>query len=80
MAAGCSADDHKLLLSFVSYFLLGFATTIINSNLFAVSGALLNSDEGFHLYLWLIALIQAVYAVIFYFAARWFLKNKLNLA
>ena len=80
MAAGCSADDHKLLLSFVSYFLLGFATTIINSNLFAVSGALLNSDEGFHLYLWLIALIQAVYAAIFYFAARWFLKNKLNLA
>ena len=79
MAIGCSADDHKLLLSFVSYFILGFGTSIISTNLFAMSGALLNSDEGFHLYLWLTALVQAVYAVIFYFAARWFLKNKLNL-
>ena len=80
MAVGCSAADHKLLLSFVTYFLINFGVSIINANLFAVSGTLLSSSESFHTFLWLNTLIQTVYALIYYFAARWFLKNRLNLA
>lgn len=93
LAIGHSAADHKLLLSFVTYFIIGMALSLLsNAVSFGVlphldlDRLLMNIDtlEGglrfAHGSLWVGVALSLVYSAIFYFVTRWFLKNKLNLA
>lgn len=89
LAIGHSAADHKLLLSFVAYIVIGMALSILQNSL-AIGllpkldpGAFLagmNSAAQFHLAMGVVILLGALYCALFYFVTRWFLKNKLNLA
>ena len=93
LAIGHSAADHKMLLSFVTYFIIGMALSLLqNAVTFGVlphldlDRLLMNIDtlEGGLLFahgaMWAGAVLSLVYSAIFYFLTRWFLKNKLNLA
>lgn len=93
LAIGHSAADHKLLLSFVAYFVIGMALSLLG-NAFSfgvlpnldIDRLLMNVDtlEGglrfAHGSLWVGVALSLVYSAIFYFVTRYFLKNKLNLA
>ena len=93
LAIGHSAADHKLLLSFVAYFVIGMALSLLqNAFTFGLlpnldfNRLLMNVDtlEGglrfAHGAMWIGAVLSLVYSAIFYFITRYFLKNKLNLA
>ncbi len=93
MAIGCSAADHKLLFSFLTFIGIGIAvSTVRNQFFFAVLPkldlhsftALVDSARGAMLLLhggmWSVILGLGLYCALFYFVTRWFLKNKLNLA
>ena len=93
LAIGHSAADHKLLLSFVAYFIIGMALSLLqNAFTFGLlpnldlNRLLMNIDtlEGglrfAHGAMWIGAVLSLVYSAIFYFITRYFLKNKLNLA
>ena len=82
-----------LELSFVTYFIIGMALSLLqNAVTFGVlphldlDRLLMNIDtlEGGLLFahgaMWAGAVLSLVYSAIFYFLTRWFLKNKLNLA
>lgn len=93
LAIGHSAADHKLLLSFVAYFVIGMALSLLSN---AVSFGVLphldlehfligidsfeQSMRIFHGAMWVGALLSLILSAIFYFVTRYFLKNKLNLA
>lgn len=90
MAIGCSAANHKLLLSFVAYFVIGIVLSLIANTLtFAV---LPHLDVHFlfdrvedtmlaaHAFMGINILGSALMFALFYFVTRWFLKNRLNLA
>ena len=90
MAIGHSAANHKLLLSFVTWFAIGVALRMIGSVIFVglvFSDAYLDyldifafeADETTHLFLLLSILGFALQDVVFYFLTRNFMKNKLNL-
>ena len=90
MAIGHSAANHKLLLSFVTWFAIGVALRMIGSAIFAVlvfSDAYIDyldifafeADETTHLFLLLSILGFALQDAVFYFLTRYFMKNKLNL-
>ena len=93
LAIGHAAADHKLLLSFVAYFVIGMALSLLG-NAFSfgvlpnldIDRLLMNVDtlEGglrfAHGSLWVGVALSLVYSAIFYFVTRYFLKNKLNLA
>ena len=89
LAIGHSAADHKLLLSFVAYFAIGMALSVL-SNAFAfgvlphlnLEALLANLEDPalfFHGTMWVGALLSLLYSALFYFVTRWFLQNKLNL-
>ena len=93
MAIGHSAADHKMLLSFVAFFVIYIALNTITSGLlFGVLPKLdldrlmasLDSIEGllrfYHNYLRIGSGVGLLYDAVFYFVTRYFLKNKLNLA
>ena len=64
LAIGHSAADHKMLLSFVAYIVIGFALSVVRNSV--LLGLLPSIDPG--------AILAGMSS------ARWFLKNKLNLA
>ena len=89
LAIGHSAADHKMLLSFVAYIVIGFALSVVRNSV--LLGLLPSIDPGailagmssalqFHALVLTGILIAAFYCALFYFVTRWFLKNKLNLA
>ena len=89
LAIGHSAADHKMLLSFVAYIVIGFALSVVRNSV--LIGLLPNIDPGailagmssalqFHALVFTGILIAAFHCALFYFLTRWFLKNKLNLA
>lgn len=89
MTIGCAASDHKLLLSFVAYFGIGLALSIVSSALSFRVIPYLNVHPFFdgvgpftaiHTFMGVNLLIAAALFAIFYFVTRWFMKNKLNLA
>ena len=93
LAIGHSAADHKLLLSFVAYFVIGMALSLLqNAFTFGLlpnldlNRLLMNVDtlEGglrfAHGSMWVGVALSLLYSAIFYFVTRYFLKNKLNLA
>ena len=93
LAIGHSAANHKLLLSFVAYFLIGMALSLMQNALtfgvaphlnleafFANIDTFEQSMRIFHGAMWFGIVLSLLYSVIFYFVTRWFLKNKLNLA
>ncbi len=89
MAIGCSAADHKLILSFVAYFLIGIALGMTsNAAVFAVLPRLETSSFFEHVsparFMHTVMLgnlvIGAGLSALFYLVTRYFLKNKLNLA
>lgn len=89
MAIGCSAANHKLALSFLTFVLIGVGLSIIRNLLFfgilpgidgSVFFAELDSASQFHGLVWIMILAYAAYNAVFYFVTRYFLKNKLNLA
>ena len=93
LAIGHSAADHKMLLSFVAYFVIGMALSLLqNAFTFGllpnldIEQLLMNVDtlEGglrfAHGALWAGVALSLLYSALFYFVTRWFLKNKLNLA
>ena len=93
LAIGHSAADHKMLLSFVAYFVIGMALSLLsNAFTFGVVPHLnieqlmmnINTLEGGLLFahgaMWAFAGLTLIYSALFYFITRWFLKNKLNLA
>ena len=90
MAVGCSAANHKLLLSFVAYFVIGIVLSLISN---AVTfGVMPNLDPhwlydrlgdsvgALHAIMGVNILVSALLFAVFYFVTRWFMKNKLNLA
>ena len=93
LAIGHSAADHKLLLSFVAYFVIGMALSLLGNALsfgvlpnLDIDRLLMNVDtlEGglrfAHGSMWVGVALSLLYSAIFYFVTRYFLKNKLNLA
>ena len=89
LAIGHIAADHKLLLSFVAYIVIGFALSIVQNTL--LFGILPRIDPGtilagitsaaqVHACIGTAILAAALYCALFYFLTRWFMKNKLNLA
>ena len=93
LAIGHSAADHKMLLSFVAYFVIGMALSLLqNAFTFGllpnldIDRLLMNVDtlEGglrfAHGAMWAGVALSLLYSALFYFVTRWFLKNKLNLA
>ena len=93
LAIGHSAADHKMLLSFVAYFVIGMALSLLqNAFTFGllpnldIEQLLMNVDtlEGglrfAHGAMWAGVALSLLYSALFYFVTRWFLKNKLNLA
>ena len=89
LAIGHSAADHKMLLSFVAYIVIGFALSVVRNSV--LLGLLPSIDPGailagmssalqFHAIVFTGILVAALYCALFYFVTRWFLKNKLNLA
>ena len=89
LAIGHSAADHKMLLSFVAYIVIGFALSVVRNSV--LIGLLPNIDPGailagmssalqFHSIVFTGILVAALHCALFYFVTRWFLKNKLNLA
>lgn len=89
LAIGHSAADHKMLLSFVAYIVIGFALSVVRNSV--LLGLLPSIDPGailagmssalqFHALVFTGILVAALYCALFYFVTRWFLKNKLNLA
>lgn len=93
LAIGHSAADHKMLLSFVAYFVIGMALSLLqNAFTFGllpnldIEQLLMNVDtlEGglrfAHGAMWASVALSLLYSALFYFVTRWFLKNKLNLA
>ena len=89
LAIGHSAANHKLLLSFVAYILIGLALSFLQNSLMigvlprVDVGAFLsgiNSAAQFHAFMGAAVLTAALYCALFYFVTRWFMKNKLNLA
>ena len=87
MAVGCSASDHKLLLSFVAYFLMGMALSVVTN---ALAFSILPHTDvwidsmgpaaAIHAVMGVNILIGAALFALYYFVTRYFLKNKLNLA
>ena len=87
MAVGCSASDHKLLLSFVAYFLMGMALSVVTN---ALAFSILPHTDvwidsmgpaaAIHAAMGVNILIAAALFALYYFVTRYFLKNKLNLA
>ena len=96
MAIGCSAAQHKLLLSFVAFIGISIVMSLIQNGIlfevlphldaldFSITSAADISAAGgillLHGSLWILILGLAIYSAIFYFTTRWFLKNRLNLA
>ena len=93
MAIGCSAADHKLLFSFLTFIGIGIVVSVIRNQFFfaivpnlelSSFTAMVESARGamllLHGAMWSAILGLALYCAIFYFVTRWFLKNKLNLA
>lgn len=89
MAVGCSASDHKLLLSFVAYFLMGMALSVVTNGLaFSILPRLdmnlvyenMRPAGAIHAFMGINILMAAALSALYYFVTRWFLKNKLNLA
>ncbi len=94
MAVGCSAANHKVLLSFVAYFLMSLAQSAIQNGLgLAIMPRMERVElyfDGietipqalgvFHGVMGVGILFTLLYGAIFYFVTRYFLKNKLNLA
>ncbi len=89
LAVGHSAADHKMLLSFVAYIVIGIALSVMQNSL--VLGILPRIDPGeifagmssafqFHALVGTGILLAALYCALFYFVTRWFLKNRLNLS
>ena len=89
LAIGHSAADHKMLLSFVAYIVIGIALSVVRNSI--LIGLLPSIDPGailagmssalqFHSIVFTGILVAALYCALFYFVTRWFLKNKLNLA
>ena len=89
LAIGHSAADHKLLLSFVAYFAIGMALSVLSNavtfgvlphlNLDALLANLEDPMLFFHGSMWVGVLLSLLYSALFYFVTRWFLQNKLNL-
>ena len=89
MAVGCSASDHKLLLSFVAYFLMGMALSVVTNGLaFTILPRLdmnalytnVSPVGAIHAVMGVNILIAAALSALYYFVTRYFLKNRLNLA
>lgn len=80
MAIGCSAADHKLLFSFLSYLGIGFVVSLVRNAAFFASPDFFFDALSSHGMLGLAILVLLVYNAALYFTARWFLKNRLNLA
>ena len=89
LAIGHSAANHKLLLSFVAYIVIGIAVSVVQNSL--MIGILPRIDPGMilsgltsaaqvHAYIGAGIVAAALYCALFYFLTRWFMKNKLNLA
>ena len=89
LAIGHSAADHKLLLSFVAYIVIGIVLSLVRNWL--MLGLLPALDPGaflagitsaaqVHACIGAGILAAALYCALFYFLTRWFMKNKLNLA
>ena len=90
MAIGHSAANHKLLLSFLTWFAIGVALRMIGSVIFAgiffsdmywnyLDTFTVGADDTAHLFLVSTILGFALQDVVFYFLTRYFMKNKLNL-
>ena len=89
MAIGCSASDHKLLLSFVTYIAVSIVLSILsNAAAFTILPNLnvehmlsgMSQAAAMHAVMGVYLLISAALFALFYFLTRYFLKNKLNLA
>jgi hypothetical protein len=93
MSIGCSAADHKLLFSFLAFIGIGIVVSTVRNQLFfgivpnldmSSFAAMFDSVRGamllMHGAMWSVILGLALYDALLYFATRWFLKNKLNLA
>ena len=89
MAIGCSAADHKLLLSFVAYFLIGIVLGMVaNAAAFAVLPHMdaayfyerIPADRLMHVVMLGNLIVEAGLSALFYFVTRYFLQNRLNLA
>ena len=93
MSIGCSAAEHKLLFSFLAFIGIGIVVSTVRNQLFfsvvpnldmSSFAAMADSVRGalllMHGAMWSLILGLALYDALLYFATRWFLKNKLNLA
>ena len=93
LAIGCSAANHKLLYSFLTFIGIGFAVSMIQNSFsflvlpnmdlsFLESGAdsVQASMRIFHFAMGAGTVLSLIYCAVFYFVTRWFLKNRLNLA
>ncbi|MCR5576535.1 MAG: hypothetical protein K6F56_05955 [Oscillospiraceae bacterium] len=93
MSIGCSAAEHKLLFSFLTFIGIGIVVSTLRSQFFfavlpnlelSSFTAMADSARGalllMHGAMWSVILGLAFYCALLYFATRWFLKNKLNLA
>lgn len=93
LAIGHSAADHKLLLSFVAYFVISMVLGLLSNGI--AFGALPRLDTASltagldtveqalrftHGLVWAGIGVGLLYDAVFYFVTRYFLKNKLNLA
>ena len=89
LAIGHSAANHKLLLSFVAFIIIGIAVSVVENSVMlgvlpkidpAAFFSAMDSAARFHGFMGGLILLSALYCAVFYFVTRWFMKNKLNLA
>ena len=86
IAIGNMANEHKLLMSFLSYIAINIVLSVISAVLFGVGIAHARQglmDTGMLFFNNMILpqfILQAVLAVLFYFGTEWIMRKRLNLA